>query len=168
MVGLFHRVFVLNFISHRLECEVCLYLHIHLVMMMKSATVFALTAFVSTSVLTTATTPTASAASLPSSLPPSSEFTTPPGPAPLGPNCNEAVELFPNGAPYEVPGAVGKEDWSTAGGELHVYNVTRPTITYHCANRSNPNLCVRFRSLARTAVSRAYGPQARLSSQRYF
>ena len=64
------------------------------------------------------------------------------GPAPLGPGCGQAVELFPNGAPFEVPGAVGPEVWSDAGHELHVYNVTRPTITYHCANRSNPNLYV--------------------------
>eukprot|EP00750_Incisomonas_marina_P031113 INCI7709.4.p1 GENE.INCI7709.4~~INCI7709.4.p1 ORF type:complete len:177 (-),score=26.29 INCI7709.4:1012-1542(-) len=61
------------------------------------------------------------------------------GPAPLGPGCEQAVELFPAGAPYEVPGAVGEEVWTSAGGELHVYNVTRPTITYHCANRSNPH-----------------------------
>ncbi len=63
-----------------------------------------------------------------------------PGPAPLGPGCGQAVELFPDGAPYEVPGAVGPEAWIVNAGELHVYNVTRPTITYFCANRSNPNL----------------------------
>ena len=47
--------------------------------------------------------------------------------------CGEERELFPSGAPGEIPGMFGPEKWIKVNGETHVYNVTRPTIQRFCA-----------------------------------